>query len=849
MFRASLRSLVAHKLRLLLTGLSVVIGVGFLAGTLVFTDTLKATFDDLVGRTSENLSVVVRAESNFDTTDIGANTHRALVPESLIDEVKKVDGVKGAVGSIEGSDLLVTSDGRPVEPKSPGPPTLAVSWTPSNFSSLTFVKGNGPTGAGQVAIDKAAADRYGLKVGDPVTVQTQNEPMPARIVGIVTVGGSSNLAGAVLSVFDLQTAQQVTGKPGFVNQINVEAASGMSESELADRIGAALPDKFEAVTGKAVQAEQSAAIDKALGFVNIFLLIFAGVALFVGLFIILNTFTMLVAQRTRELALLRAIGASRRQVLASVLGESAAVGVVASTVGLGLGFGVAVGVRGLLSAVGVEMPTGGLVTKPHTIIAAYLVGILVTMVAATFPAIRASRIPPVAAMRDGVALPERSLRTRAVVGAGVTLIGAALIATSIRGSSGGAAARVGAGALVVMIGVWVMSALLSRPIVHAIGAPFAKLFPTVGSLARSNAIRNPRRTAATAAALMIGLALVSMLSVLATSTKASIGSLVDKNLGADYVLTSKSFQGFSPDVAAKVRSAPGVATVGETRIGPAHLDGKSVMLAAVSDDIGSVIKIDMAEGSLQRALQNGELVISKGSADGKHLGVGDTVSVGYPTGGTESIRIGGVFEDNDLLGNGGANYLISLPTYEKNYNTQLDAIVYVLADPGQAVEAGKAVSAALADYPQVKVQGQGDYKDSISAQIDQFVNLIFGLLGLALLIAVLGIVNTLALSVYERTREIGLLRAIGMTRRQLRRMVRLEAAVIALFGALLGLGLGVVFGWAVVSTSGGQLDQVVFPIGQLIAFVVGAGVIGVIAALVPAWRASRRPVLAAIATE
>jgi putative ABC transport system permease protein len=848
MFRAAMRNLFAHKIRLLLTGLSVVIGVGFLAGTLIFTDTLKATFNALVGRTSSNLSVVVRAHSDFSTTAIGAGTDRALVPQALVEQVKKVSGVAEAIGSVQGTDLLVTASGKAVQPKAAGPPTLAVSWTPSNFGTLSFVAGHGPTGGGQVAIDESAADDYDLHVGDTVTVQTQGAPMQARIVGIVTVGGSSNLAGAVLSVFDPATAQQVAGKPGYFNQIDVKAAKGVSQDTLALRIAPTLPKGYEAVTGKAVQKEESDSINKALGFFNVFLLIFAGVALFVGLFIILNTFTMLVAQRTRELALLRAIGASRRQVMSAVLAESLVVGVLSSTAGLGLGFAVAIGVRALLIGVGISMPAGSLVVKPHTIVAAYLVGILVTLVAATFPAIRASRIPPVAAMRDGVALPERSLRVRAVVGGAITLLGAALIAGSVHKTTGSAAATVGVGALLAMIGVWVMSALLSRPIVRVLGAPLVSAFHATGRLARSNAIRNPRRTAATAAALMIGLALVSMLSVLATSTKSSIGSVVDKNLGADYVLTSQSLQGFSPDVAAKVRAIPGVSAVGETRIGDARVSGKSVILAAVSDNIADVIKVSMAAGSLN-ALNSNELLISKSKAAATGVQLGDNLKIEYPSGKSATVQVGGVFDDNDLLGNGGVDYLISLPTYAADYDTQLDAVVYVLVTPGRERSVEASLGPSLAAYPQVKVQSQTEYKESISKQIDQFVNLIFGLLALALVIAVLGIVNTLALAVYERTREIGLLRAIGMTRRQLRRMVRLESVIIAVFGAVLGLALGAVFGWTIVSTSGGQLDHVVFPVSQFIGFVVGAGVIGVVAALVPAWRASRRPVLTAIATE
>ena len=848
MLRATLRNLFAHKVRLLLTGLSVVLGVGFLAGTLVFTDTLKATFDGLIGRTSVNLSDVVRAKSDFSSTDIGASSDRGLVPTSLVPSVAAVAGVKQAVGEIQGIDLLVTEAGKAVEPKSPGPPTLAVSWTPANFGSLAFVEGAGPTGPGQVAVDQAAAKAYHLRVGDHVTVQTQGAPIQATIVGIVTVGGSSNLAGAVLSVFDPATAAQVAGKPGFVNQIDIQATKGVSQEELATRISATLPKGFEAVTAKAVNKEQSDSISKALGFFNVFLLIFAGVALFVGLFIILNTFTMLVAQRTRELALLRAIGASRRQVMSAVLSEAFVVGIIASTVGLAVGLLVALGVRGLLDAVGVSMPPGSLVIKTHTIVASYVVGVLVTLLAAWFPSFRASRIPPIAAMREGVTVPERSLRIRAVIGGVLTLVGAVFIAGSIRGTSGGAAARVGIGILFVMIGMWVMSALISRPVVRAIGAPLVWLYGIPARLGRSNAVRNPRRTAATSASVMIGLALVSMLSVLAASTKSSITSVVNNNLGADYVLTSKSFLGFSPDVATRATATPGVATVGETRVGTAHLNGKSVIVAAVSNNIGSVIKVHMNAGSLD-ALDKDQLLVSATKATSSKVHVGDIVTMGYPTGGTQQVRIGGIFKDNSLLGNGGADYLISLPTYAKNYTTQLDAIVYVLAKPGQREAAGGALQTSLKAYPQVKIQGQSAYKDSITKQIDQFVNLIVGLLALALLIAVLGIVNTLALSVYERTREIGLLRAVGMSRRQLRRMIRLESAVIAVFGALLGLLLGVVFGWAVVSTSGGQLNHVVYPITSFLTFVFGAGVIGVLAALWPAWRASRRPVLAAIATE
>jgi putative ABC transport system permease protein len=849
MLKATLRNLFAHKIRLLLTGMSVVIGVGFLAGTLVFTDTLKATFNGLVGRVSKNLSVVVRTHSDFSTTDIGATAGRALVPESLINQVKAVDGVKVAEGVVQGNDLLVTQNGKAVVPKSPGPPTLAVSWAPSNFSTLTFVQGRGPSGPAEVAIDKSAADSFNLHIGDPVTVQTQGAPLASKIVGIVTVGGSTNLAGAVLSVFDLPTAQQVVGKPGFVNQVDVAASAGVSQQALASRIGAVLPKGYEAVTGAAASKEQSDAINKALGFLNVFLLIFAGVALFIGLFIILNTFTMLVAQRTRELALLRAIGASRRQVMNSVLGEASIVAVIASTVGLGTGLLVAVGMRALLEAVGVSMPAGSLVIRANTVVWSYIVGIAVTLIAALVPAYRAAKIPPVAAMRDGVALPERSLRVRAVVGSIVTVAGAIAIASSIRGNGGRAAAAVGFGILIVMIGIWIASAFLARPVVRVLGAPLIRPFGTAGGLARSNAMRNPRRTAVTATTLMIGLAIVATLSVMAASTKASIASVVDQNLGADYVLTSSSITGFSPDVAKRAAAAAGVSTVVEQRFGQAHVGGRTVQLLAVSSNFGAFLKLDAKAGSVS-TVADGEFLVAQKTATSRQLKVGDSEKVDFPNGTSQQLRLAGIYNDSasNLL-QFGDGYLLALPTYAAHYDEQLDLSVFVLAKSGQRLAVGDSLKAALSSYPQVKIQGQAAYKDQQAQQINTFLGLMYGLLGLSLLVAVLGIANTLALSVYERVREIGLLRAVGMTRRQVRRMIRLESGIIAAFGALLGVVLGAVFGWAIISSSGDQVTKLVIPYVQLIFFVIGAAIIGVMAALLPAWRGARRPVLAAISTE
>lgn len=847
MFRVSLRTLVAHKVRLVLTALAVVIGVAFLVGTQIFSDTLRATFNDLLGRTSKNLSVVVRAKTDFSANDFASAGTRPLVPESMVAQVTAVPGVAAAVGSVSGLDTLVTVDGRPIVPKTFGPPTLAVSWTPSNFGSLEFVAGRGPTGPGEVAIDKAAADRFHLHVGDPVVVQTQHQPMRMRIVGIVTVGASSNLAGAVLSVFDPATAQQVVGKPGYVNEIDVQARPGISQEELARRIQAALPANLEAVTAKKVTQETTAAISKGLGFFNTFLLVFAGIALFVGLFIIVNTFTMLVAQRTRELALLRAVGASRAQVVGAVLLEAAVVGAVAATIGIGFGVLVAIGVHGLLLAVGVGLPANSLVITGKTVIAGYLVGILVTVLAAIAPALRASRISPVAAMRDTVALPERSLRARSIIGAAGIVIGTALIASGAGRSGGQAAALVGVGAMLVLVGSWFASAWAGRPIIRVLSAPLVAVIGVTARLARLNAIRNPRRTAATAGALMIGLALVSALSVLTASTKASIASLVDRNLGADYVLVSDGY-GFSPDVAARAAATPAVAAVAETRAGAAIIKGRTVPIAGVSPNIGSMIAIQMTSGSLD-ALQAGELLVSQTQAGRIGVTVGDQVPIEYGDGFKGSIRVGGIYENNSLLANGGVGYLITMSLFAQHYDVQRDVIAYVEAKPGQQAAVAAALTKQLRLYPQIHVQSQAEYKKSILTQVNQIVGLIIGLLGVALVVAILGIVNTLALSVYERVREIGLLRAVGMTRRHIRTMVEQEALIIGLFGALLGVVLGTLFGLALVATSGNQIDHVVVPVGQLISYLIVAGILGLLAAVWPAWQAGRRSILAAIATE
>lgn len=847
MLRANLRNLMAHKLRLALTAISVVLGVAFVAGTLMLTDTMNSSFNNLFGDIHAKTAVGVRAKAVVDSTDALGNSSRGPIPESLLDEVRQVPGVAAAEGDVGGYAQLITPAGKVI--KTQGAPMIGVTWSDSDLSPLRLVEGAAPAGAGEIAVDKVTAAGYGLKVGDTVQVLLKGPTQTERIVGIFSFGSTGSLLGATLTAFDLPTAQQLLGAPGELDNIVVGAEPGVDHAELAQRIQAQLPAGYEALTGKQLAQEESDSIKEALGFFNVFLLVFAGIALFVGCFIIVNTFSMLVAQRTRELALLRALGASRRQVTRGVLAEALAVGVVASGAGLGLGVLVAFGLIKVLGTIGLDLGSNPLVLAPRTVIAAFAVGIVVTLVAALGPARRAATVPPVAALRDDVALPERSLRRRALVGTVSAAAGAVLMAVGLGGHSGSAAAVVGLGALAVFLGVASLSPFISRPVIKVLAAPFPKLFGAAGSLSRENARRNPRRTASTAAALMIGLALVSTMTVIGGSAKASVSKIIDRSVGADYIVHTQSGLPFTPAVAEDLDGAPGVGDMATVRIGGAKVDGSSTHIAGwTPSTVGPLVNLDVTSGSIA-SLKDGDMLVMAKTATSKGWHVGDTVDVTFPKTGNVTMRIGGLFADNQLSG----TYIVSTQVFEQNFNDgqQFDQVVLFNAASGASHETvqGTVDSVAKA-FPNIEVQNQTEFKDAQKKQIDQLLGLIYALLGLAVLIAVLGIVNTLALSVFERTREIGLLRAIGMSRRQLRRMVRLESVVIAVFGALLGVALGVVFGLALVRAAADSgLDELAVPVGQLIGYLVAAVLVGVLAALWPARRAAKLNVLKAIATD
>ena len=838
MVRATLRSLLAHKIRLALTGVAIVLGVAFVAGTLVFTDTLSRTFDKFFSAVVSD--VAVTAHSDFEDTD----TTPATITTGLVDRVRAVPGVGKADGSIfvDGVDIFNKAGDGTLGTQ--GAPHFGTNWTDPNSNgsgSVRIVEGSPPAASDEIVVDAITAKDGNLRVGDKLAVSTPTNPrVDVTLAGIFDYKEAPAIGGATVVGFDDETAQRLLTAPGKFTSIEVTGDEGVTDAALAGRIKQVVGPGYDVKTGAETAADASADIREGLSFINTFLLVFAAIALFVGIFLILNTFSMLVAQRTRELALLRAVGASRRQVTRSVLGEAFVVGVVGSTAGIGLGFGLAVLLKALFAQLGLELTGASLVFRPRTAIVAYLVGILVTMLAAYFPARRAAKIPPVAALRDDVALPAASLRWRLTVGIGVTALGAIALGT---GLAGGTIQLVGVGVLLIMVGVILLTPLIARRVVGAIGTPFAKAFGPVGKLARENALRNPRRTSVTASALMIGLALVAALATLGASAKKSTDALVDDSMRAGYTIQSNSFSSFSPEIANSVAKVNGVQVVAREQYRQAKIDGKQVSVSGFDPGtLDTVLNLTFEEGSAADLQGNGMLVDDSVAKDEK-LAVGDAVTVQMQEG-SQQVRVAGIFEQVPFE----SGYMLPSPLVKRLSGDTRDDFVYVTTAAGADVR--PALDAAVKPYPSVKLQDQQEFKEQISGNLNQLLYVMYALLALAIVIAAVGIVNTLALSVFERTHEVGLLRAVGLGRRQLRRMIRIESVVISVFGAVLGMVLGVVLGLAVLSGLADEgVDKVAVPWGQLVLFVAIAALIGVVAAMWPARRAARLDVVQAIATE
>lgn len=847
MFRTTLKGLMAHKLRLLTTALAVTIGVAFMAGTLVFTDTLGQQFDSLVADANAGTDANVRKTAAFDGGGGMTGQTQAVrgrLDAGLLATVSDIDGVGAATGLTQGWAQLVGSDGKTIGGGANSAPSQGLNWIQvPELNPYELAEGTAPSGPDQVVIDRASARTGDLSVGDTATVLVKGGPRSVTISGIATFGEVDSMLGMSTVLFDDEAAQQLVGEPGRYDSISVLATGDVTQEELTRRIAEHMPEGVEAITGAELTAEQQSDAAADLSFFNTFMVTFAVVALFVGSFIILNTFSIIVAQRSRELAVLRAIGASRRQVMASVLLESVVVGVLASAVGLVAGIGIASGLRSLVSAVGIEVPSADMAVEPASMVTALAVGVIITIASAVLPARRAARISPVAAMREVDVDTSSGSKVRVGLGAAATVAGAVLLGAGLAGASAAPVALVGAGATVVFVGVAVLGPVLARPLSRLIGAPIAALRGVPGTLARENAARSPKRTAATASALMIGVALVGFIAVMAGSIRASIDDAVAGTLRADYVVDSGTFGtgGLAPSLADELSALPEVDAVTGLRLADASIGGSGVMVGSVDTTVmGELFAVDMVAGTVADLGLDG-IAMVEDAADEHRVSVGDPVEVRFADGTAATLEVRGVYSNADM-----GSYIVD--TELAAPHQPFDTAVYLRVSDGVDVEeARSAIEAVTGSVPNAELQDRTEVAEAAAATIDPILGLIYALLGLAVLIAVLGIANTLALSIFERTRELGLLRAIGMTRSQVRSAVRWESVIIALLGTALGLVIGVGFGWAVVSALAEEgVSRLAVPASTMVVIAVLAVVAGVVAAALPARRAARLDVLGAL---
>jgi putative ABC transport system permease protein len=841
--KTTLAGLRARKLRLFTTSIAVLLGVAFMAGSLVLTDTIGRTFQNLFADVNAGTDAYVRGKATIANED--GDDSRSRLPASVLADVRGVDGVAAAEPSIQGYAQIVGKDGKALGNPGQGAPTLGGNWSDNaDLNPFTLVTGRAPRADDEVVIDKASADKAELAVGDATTVLVKAGAEKVRIAGIAKFGEVDSPGGASYVGFTTATAERVITAPGTYNGISIVAADGVSQSDLVSRVAKVIPSDAEAITGQKLTDENQSDIEQGLGFFNTFMITFAAIALFVGSFIIYNTFSIIVAQRSRETALLRAIGASRRQVLGSILLEALIVGLIASIFGIAGGLGMAQLLKALLSGFGFDIPSTGIVLLPRTVVVCLVIGVGVSIVAAVFPARRASKVPPIEAMRAVAVEPTESSRLRVAAGIVITGLGALLIGTALTGN--GSPAIVGLGVPLTFIGVAVLGPVIARPVTRLLGAPLPALKGMTGTLARNNAIRNPKRTSATAAALMIGVGLVGFITVFATSAKGAIDQQIDKNFGADLVLDSGMFGsgGLPPALRDEVRTLPEVKAASSIRLGIAEVDGKSGMIAAVDPTIATMFELGFQAGSIPDLGADG-LAVSTQKAKEKGWKIGSKVPMTFAETGVQPFVVRAIYDNRELAGDA----VVSQQAWEANVADQFDAQVFVLAADGvSGAKLRTAVEQAAAPYPTAKVQDLSEFKESQAGQINQMLGLIYALLGLAILIAVLGIANTLALSIFERTRELGLLRAVGMTRPQLRSAVRWESVLIALFGTGLGLVIGIAFGSAMVlSLADDGFGDVVIPGGQLAVIALLAALCGIAAALLPARRAAKLDVLGAIA--
>ncbi|MEU6475986.1 FtsX-like permease family protein [Streptomyces sp. NPDC047017] len=842
MFRTALRNVFAHKARLLMTVLAVLLGVAFVSGTLVFTNTISDAYQHSSAKGFDHVDVAVRAAYQEGEGDRVGTTPE--LTQALLDRSARVPGAASAIGVVGGYTAIAGKDGKLVggDFRSEG----GNYWGTAD-PRYPLTAGAAPHGPGQVLIDSDTARRAGYKVGDTVRLSVDGPVLTPTVSGIFTTDDGNVAAGGSLALFDTASAQKLFGKPGAYDEIDVKAKPGTGQAALKAQLDAALPKgKTETTTGQKMADDQARVISSSMSGLQQVLLAFAAIALFVGTFIIANTFTMLVAQRTKELALLRAVGASRRQVTRSVLIEAFVVGAVAAVTGLLAGIGIGAGLRSLLSAFGAKVPDGPLVITPGTVVAALAVGVLVTVLAAWLPGRRAAKIPPVAAMSSLHAkATTKSLVLRNTLGALFSGAGIAAVLAATSMDADAAKAPMGLGAVLLIIGVFILTPLLSRPLIGA-ASPVLRLFGVSGKLARQNSVRNPRRTAATASALMIGLALITGMTVTAGSLQHAIDKMASSAIRADYVVSMGNDKGLSPDVDKKLRSAEGVTAVSPLRNAPSRIGGESEYVTGVDGAaIGKLTDLSVKNGSF--TVGGGKAVVDERTAEEHHWTAGSGFTAAFEDGGKQRFTVAGIYQGNEMI----RGIMIDNSVLTPHLSDPRDMQVMVKTAGGPSEATKDRLAEVLGSNPAIRIQDKKDISDGIAQMFTLMLNMLYGLLAMAVIVAVLGVINTLAMSVFERSQEIGMLRAIGLDRKAVKRMVRLESLVISLFGGVLGIGLGVFFGWAAGELIGAKMPTyaLVLPWGRIVVFLLLAAVVGVLAALWPARRAARLNMLAAIKSE
>ncbi len=852
MIKIALKDLLGRKLRLALTSLAVVMGVAMVSGTFVLTDTIKHGFNQIFSTALQNSDVVITGKPAF-----GNSQNAPSFPAATLDKVRKLPGVADAAGGIGDLAQFVGSDGKVVSHG--GAPGLAFSVNPDgnqHFNPLNLTSGAWPRGTTQIAVDTKTASDLKLAVGSTVGVIPRGGAVVHLTVsGIVTFGSVGSLGGATLAIFDLPTAQKLFNKEGQLDEIDVAAQPNVSPSELVAEIKSILPPQTQVRTGQQQAQKQSSDTSSALSFLEYFLLAFGGIALFVGAFVIANTLSITIAQRTREFATLRTMGATGRQVIGVVLAEGFVTGLVAATIGLFAGLGLAKGLDELFKSFGIDLPQSGLIFAPRTIIVSLVLGVLVTLIASVTPAVRATRVPPIAAVREGFVLPPGRLhRLGPIVAAAVIIVSVALVAVGAfvhHGiPTGDRLLMLGVGVLGSFVGVAMIASRIVRPLASVLGMPARRVGGVAGELARANSMRNPARTASTAAALMIGLALVTIVAVVAAGIRGSFEGAVKAEFHADYALTSEN--GFLPtsvDSADALRAAGVAEVVAGVRAGEGRVFGKTIQLTGVEPGLSQmlVLKWKVGDASSLESLGMTGAIIDKSYATSHHLVAGSPLSVLVPSGKTLHVKVVSVFDPPS-----GGSPLGSVTVSSRAFDsvTQNPQNVFTFMNMrGGVTDANTAtLNRVLRDFPDAKIQTESQFIANQEAGLNIFLNMLFVLLGLSVIVSLFGIVNTLVLSVFERTRELGMLRAVGMTRRQARRMIRHESIITALIGAALGIPVGVGLGALFGNALPGGVPFVV-PWGQIVTFVIAALIVGLIAAIFPARRAAKLNPLEALQYE